>query len=203
MSAVKERLTRLVEDTHAEQAVAIITPTIEGREHLLSEACQSVVTQTVEVSHHIALDGSRAGPAAIRNAILQLLSSEWVGFLDDDDLLDPDHVATLLAAVEQDEADLAFSWHRREGTAPETPRVDEWGDYAYGTMLGGRNLIPVTVVARREAILAAGGFRSEDRYEDYALWMRMLDQGCTFTCVPRETWTYRCLGNNRTWQDAR
>lgn len=199
MSAVKERLTRLVEDTHAAEAVAIITPTIKGREHLLSEACQSVVTQTVEVAHHIACDDRHAGPAVIRNAVLNLLGCEYVGFLDDDDLLDPDHVETLLAALETG-ADLAFSWYRREGSAPETPRVEAWDDYAYGTMLGGRNIIPVTVLARRDALLAAGGFRAEDRFEDYALWMRMLELDAQFVCVPRETWTYRCLGNNRTWE---
>jgi cellulose synthase/poly-beta-1,6-N-acetylglucosamine synthase-like glycosyltransferase len=66
-------------------------------------------------------------------------------------------------------------------------------------MRGGRNVIPVTVVARREAILDAGGFQPMDRFEDYALWLRMLELGHRFAYVKRETWTYRFLGGNRTW----
>jgi glycosyltransferase involved in cell wall biosynthesis len=130
------------------------------------------------------------------------LSCEWVAFLDDDDLLDPTHIERLLDAALEAEADLAFSWHRREGSTPAVERVPEWSDYAYGVMLGGRNLIPVTVLARREAVLAAGGFWPEDRYEDHALWLRMLARGSQFTVVPEETWTYRMLGGNRTWLPA-
>lgn len=180
---------------------AIITPSLPERAELMVEACESVKQQTVACAHHVYLDHARIGPALIRNTIMERVSCEYVGFLDDDDLLDPEHVELLLAALDADQngepADLAFSWYRSEG-APETPRVTEWDDWAYGTMLGGRNLIPVTVMARRHAILNAGGFRPDDRYEDYKLWMRMLANGCRFTVVPLETWTYRMHGDNRT-----
>jgi len=187
--------------TLVENLPAVITPTIEGREHLLLECAESVRQQTVACSHHVYLDTDRVGPAIIRNTIMVRLSCEYVAFVDDDDLIDPDHIETLLAPMLMFEGcyhpDLVFSWYRAKG-APETERVYEFNDYAYGVMLGGRNLIPVTVVARREAVLEAGGFWPEDRYEDYSLWMRMLERGSTFAVVPRETWTYRMLGGNRT-----
>lgn len=184
---------------------AIITPSLPERAELLAECAASVAAQTIACAHHVYLDHARHGPAIIRNTIMTRLSCEWVGFVDDDDLIDPDHVETLLGAVCGDGhaygADLAFSWYRSQG-APETERIEAWDDYAYGVMLGGRNLIPVTVIARREAVLEAGGFHPEDRYEDYSLWMRMLANGSTFHAVSRETWTYRMLGGNRThlWQ---
>jgi Glycosyl transferase family 2 len=177
---------------------AVITPTISTRTELLAEAAASVAQQTVPCTHHIYMDHDHIGPALIRNMIMERLSCEYVAFLDDDDLLDPDHLETLIEALEDEHADLAFSWYRKVGSTPETERIDEWDDYAYGVMLGGRNLIPVTVVARREAVLACGGFQA-DRYEDYSLWMRMLAKRLTFAVVPRETWTYRMLGGNRTW----
>jgi GT2 family glycosyltransferase len=154
----------------------------------------------VPCAHHIYLDRDGIGPAVIRNEIMRRLSCEYVAFLDDDDLMDADHLETLLAAAWTHEADLAFSWYRKVGSTPETERIHVWDDYALGVMLGGRNLIPVTVVAKREVLLEAGGFDQHARYEDYALWMRMLQRGCRFVVVPRETWTYRMLGENRTWQ---
>lgn len=176
---------------------AIITPTIPERAELLGDAAVSVKQQTTPCVHHIYLDHDRIGPALIRNTIMVRLRCELVGFLDDDDVLDPEHVEVLSDTLVDNNADLAFSWYRSEG-APETERVEVWDDYAYGVMLGGRNLIPVTVIARRVAVLGAGGFWPEDRYEDYSLWMRMLADGCKFVVVPRVTWTYRMTGANRT-----
>lgn len=196
--ATAERITRDEKRQHHEHAIAIITPTIEGREELLAEAAVSVDQQTVGVTHHIIMDICGSGPAELRNLVLERVESDWVAFLDDDDLLDPDHIETLAGAINDQDADLAFSWYRSQG-APETERVHEWDDYALGVMLSGRNLIPVTVLARRQAILDAGGFNYEDRYEDHQLWLRMLRNGCRFAVVPRETWTYRMLGGNRTW----
>jgi hypothetical protein len=176
---------------------AVITPTIPERVDLCSEAMKSVAKQTIACTHHVWLDALREGPAVCRNRIMRLTACEVVAFLDDDDLLDPDHLELLVGALAEEDADLAFSWYRKHGSTPETERIDEWDDYAYGVMLGGRNLIPVTVAARREQVLAAGGF-GQERYEDYALWMRMLRRGCRFVVVPRETWTYRMFGDNRT-----
>lgn len=197
MSAIAEKLTREESNRLLATMPNIITPSLPERAELLVECRESVRAQTIHCAHHIWLDAHRYGPALVRNTIMATLTCEHVGFVDDDDLLDPDHVETLIAALQADNADLAFSWYRAEG-APETPRVEAFDDWAYGYMLGGRNLIPVTVMARREAVLDAGGFWPDDRYEDYALWMRMLTNGCTFTVVPRETWTYRFLGDNRT-----
>lgn len=188
-----------------ENLPAVITPSLPSRAELLVECCESVKRQTVACAHHVYLDSQGIGPAVIRNTIMTRLACEYVAFVDDDDLLDPEHVELLLHACEglgDETFDLAFSWHRREGSTPEVERIESWDDYAFGVMLGGRNLIPVTVVARREAMLDAGGFWPEDRYEDHALWLRMLARGARFVCVPEETWTYRMLGGNRTWLPA-
>lgn len=193
-----EKLTREEIERHHAEALPVITPTIKGREALLIGCSESVARQTIGTSHHIGMDATMAGPAVIRNAILGLVQHEYVAFVDDDDVLDPEHCELLLGACLDHNADLAYSWHRTEGATPIVPRV-EWGDEAHGLMLTGRNLIPVTVVARREALLEAGGFNPADRYEDFELWLRMLHAGCSFVTVPRETWTYRMLGGNRTW----
>lgn len=179
--------------------IAVITPSLPERRDLCVQAMQSVANQTIPCEHHVFIDSSYDGPAAVRNFCMARATGTLVAFLDDDDLMDPDHLEALTYALLETNADLAFSWYRKVGRTPETERVDTWDDYAYGVMLGGRNLIPVTVVAKRRVLLDHGGFQDE-RYEDYSLWMRLLAAGSQFVVVPRETWTYRMLGENRTWQ---
>jgi len=181
--------------------VTLLTPTIEGRERQLAEAAASVQAQTEEVAHLIWLDDARMGPAWCRQRMLDLVQSEFVAFLDDDDLIDPIHVEALMALLANGKslADLAWSRCRVEG-APPGFRLGQPIRPDYNALArGGRNWIPVTVVARTASIRAAGGFDPADRYEDYELWRRMLHQGQRFAHLPTETWTYRFHGDNRTF----
>lgn len=182
--------------------VSILTPTIEGREQLLVEAAASVQAQTEEVAHLIYLDTQREGPAVCRNRMLDLVQSEWVGFLDDDDLLDPEHVEALMALLANGGEPPDLAWPRcRTQFADGVPqtRIAQGLRPDYRQLLnGGRNFIPITVIARTDSIRAAGGFDPADRYEDYELWRRMLRQGQRFVHLPHATWTYRFLGENRT-----
>jgi glycosyltransferase involved in cell wall biosynthesis len=180
--------------------VSVLTPTREGREARLVEAIESVAAQTLPPEAHLVmLDADREGPAVARNALLAVAETPLVAFLDDDDLLDPDHLERLVSRLAREEADVAWSYCRTEGVdAVRVPRPRN--DREFETLMrGGRNCVPVTVVARAEAIRAAGGFDPRDRYEDYSLWMRLLRLGAVFSCERRETWTYRFLGENRTW----
>jgi glycosyltransferase involved in cell wall biosynthesis len=179
--------------------VSILTPTIEGREELLAEAAESVQRQTEEVAHLVYLDTERLGPATCRNRMLDLVTSEYVGFLDDDDLIDPTHVAALMAMMVNGEGRPDLAWSRCRVWYAEgvwAPRIPQGIRPDYNALLhGGRNFIPVTVIARTDSIRAAGGFDPGDRYEDYELWRRMLSAGQRFAYLPIETWTYRFFGH--------
>lgn len=199
MSVTLPRDTRATPPSVEPGAVTVITPSLPGRIKQLAECMDSVAAQTWPCVHLIRADVDRIGPALIRNQLLDQAQTDLVAFLDDDDLLDPEHVELLAAAIERSGADLAWSWHRTEGLgAPKTPRPGNRAS-VLNLMYGGRNCIPITVVAKRAAIMEAGAFSPHDRYEDYALWMRMLTLGAEFELVRRETWTYRFLGGNRTW----
>ena len=167
--------------------VTVVTPSVPGRGVLLAEACASVAGQTAAPrAHLVGIDHARAGPARTRNALLAAASTEWVAFLDDDDVLDPDHLESLLAAAEAEKADLVYSYFRVEGRPWENPnRGFDEADLRVG------NYIPVTVLARRRAVLDAGGFAIGEPLEDWVLWIWMLNGGAKFACLPRETWTYR------------
>lgn len=175
--------------------ISVVTASLPERAELLVEAIRSVDAQTLPAQqHHIYLDAERGGPARARNDCLARVTTPWVGFLDDDDVLYPEHYETLMRHA--DGADLVFSHH--DG-GPDTPRYESWDTSAYMTMLNGRNVIPVTVLAKTQAIVEAGCFDPADRYEDFELWKRMLARGATFRCVPEVTWEYRCPPDGRTW----
>lgn len=182
--------------------VTMITPSLPERGDLLHEARLSVGTQTEPVRHLSMVDVAGVGPAAIRNKLLDLVETPFVGFLDDDDILDPEHVEVLMALLENGRSLADMAWSRcRTYFAPGVPVVHVLQPMRldYDAMFrAGRNWIPVTVLARTESVRQAGCFDPADRYEDFELWRRMHAAGMRFAHHPYVTWTYRFLGENRT-----
>lgn len=168
--------------------ITVITPTIAGRGHLLAEAIDSVTTQrvgNVAVRHLIEVDRYLGGPAVVRNR-LAAGAEGWLAFLDDDDMWDPDHLATVHRHVDQ--ADVIYTLARIEGRPDWDPQQDEFDP----ERLRRANYIPLCgALVRAELFHQVGGFPTDLRYEDHGLWLGLLDAGARFLCIPRRTWTYR------------
>lgn len=175
--------------------ITVITPSLPSRGAMLADAMRSVAHQTLRPAvHMIAVDYAGFGPAAVRNDLLEGVLTPWVAFLDDDDILDPDHLEVLATTVDLNTVDVVISHCRFNGdTIP-----DKYCNRPYDRdALREHGIFPITVLARRKAILAAGGFGGE-RYEDWSMFNRMADNGCRFHVIPRVTWTYRLGHGNRT-----
>lgn len=129
-------------------------------------------------------------------------------FLDDDDLLFPDHIETLAHALEDDPgADAAYSLSfevltrmttdgagYRE-TAFEQPAVlhQEWDH----DVLLDHNFIPIqAILFRRHLYDTHGGFDPAlDQLEDWHLWLRY-GHGRRFHFVPKTTSLFRSPAND-------
>lgn len=152
-------------------------------------------------------DLDRTGAAATRNRALRTVSTEWVAFLDDDDQLYREHIRLCLAMALEHGADLVYPWFdvlvdgRIDNAydplaAPRRGRLRSpfglrFGDEQRDHILNTANFIPVTVLARTEAVRAAGGFPEDVRdCEDWQLWRRMLDNGDKFVHLPKRTWIW-------------
>lgn len=165
--------------------VTVITAALPHRTSLLADAIRSVHAQTVPVREHLISVAPRRRVADVRNDLIDAADSEWVAFLDDDDLLDPHHVETLLRQA--DNADVVIPYCRFDGP----PLPDGYCNRPFDlAALRSHGIFPITVLARRELVLAAGGFAAEG-WDDWVLWNRMADDGCRFVTVPTVTWTYR------------
>lgn len=62
-----------------------------------------------------------AGPGPARDAGVALAQGDWIWFLDDDDVLDANHVATLLAALLAAPPDVAMVSHSQKQPYPQDP----------------------------------------------------------------------------------
>jgi glycosyltransferase involved in cell wall biosynthesis len=126
------------------------------------------------------------GAAAARNTAAAAATQPWLAFLDSDDEWLPHHLATLWphrgdhvlvagAAV----ATGGGRPLRYLGPVARRPRV-----LASPAELYPENFLPASaVLARRDAVLAAGGYDTTLRYaEDLDLWIRLMDHGSAIAC---------------------
>lgn len=171
--------------------ITVVTPTVSSREALLEECHRSV--EALGLPHLIEIDVDGAGPAAVRNRLVEQVRTEWVVFLDDDDLLYPNYVDAVRPHLA--ESDVVYTaWRLTGATDPHPlPRFDP-------VWLRQHNTIPVTACVRTEAFRAVGGFPTDAELEDHALWLNLLDAGHRFTYTPVIAWHYRRFPGSRTEQ---
>lgn len=199
--------------------VALCITSIPPRRQLLREAVASVIAQTRQPDvWRIAIDHNGVGAATTRNHAWRSVDADWIAFLDDDDLLLPNHLETLLA--HSDDADLVYPWFELlEGADPlyvtqngrlvpafGVPFGEEQREYVFTS----GNFIPVTVLVRRALLEEVGGFPQpgsaewpHETCEDWGCWQRLLRAGARFKHVPERTWRWRWHGQNtsgRPWK---
>lgn len=207
--------------------VTVCTPTIPTREDLLRRAAASVAQQTVHVAVSVALDVDGDGAAETRNRAWRNADTEWIAFLDDDDVLCPDHVELCLRRARETDADLVYPWFTirdqsdQDISFNDPLRAPVDGQYVspYGVpfdeqlrreIMTRNNFIPVTVLVRRQLLEDVGGFPipgtsewPDETCEDWGLWRRLLNVGARFEHLPRRTWFWYWHGRNtsgRRWR---
>jgi glycosyltransferase involved in cell wall biosynthesis len=172
--------------------IAVITPAVPERFEMLRETLDCVEAQTLRpFLHLVGVDHERAGLTEMLNRLAGAAiasGAEWVIEVDDDDLIDPDHLETLASAA--DDADVVYTWCRVEGR--------DWVPNSHfdADRLMTENFIPSNALVRGSLLQRLDGWRSGVGHEDHDLWRRALVSGARFACVPRITWTYRFHGSN-------
>jgi GT2 family glycosyltransferase len=199
--------------------IAVVIPVHNGERYLgaalASVAAQSLPPREVIVVDDGSTDGSadvaaragarvlrqsNAGPGAARNAGVAVSESEWIAFLDADDVFLPDRLARQVAALRAQPAAIGVcsdalclggprDGQRKLAGAPLPPRL------VFTDLLRSNPVIASSVLVQRAALLRAGGFDA-DRVliatEDYDLWLRLLAApGSCFAYVDAPLVQYR------------
>lgn len=164
--------------------ITVVTPTLPERSKLLAEAIGSVAGQTVRpAAHLIDVDLHRVGIPDIVNRLVERVETEWFLLLCDDDLLYPHHLETIAAHL--DSADVVYTYCDVTGRQWSPNRPFGGRDLRHG------NYIPSNAAVRTSVWRTLGGYRRSDRFEDWDFWVRAVDAGARFQCVPETTWLYR------------
>lgn len=196
----------------ADDDVTVVIPHIPTRGAELQRALASVTAQTHQPrSVVIAADTRRDGSAATRNRALCCVTTPWVAFLDDDDEFMPRHLETLVAAALLTEADVIYTGCLPVGPdGREIARRPEWGRFEHefdAKLLREVSYLPVTCLARTDlAIIAQFGppaAHPTSNYDDWGLYLRMLDAGGIFLHVPKVTWIWHHHGMNTSGRSDR
>ena len=132
-----------------------------------------------------------AGPSAARNRGIRFSRGKLVSFLDSDDMLLPDNLEKMSAALESDPRN-GMAWtdgwsfdHETKrihvtsamstSSPPDHPPTDHEELYR---LLVQKNFMLSSAMVRREVLLEVGGYDESMRFaEDYDLWLRVVGAG--------------------------
>jgi glycosyltransferase involved in cell wall biosynthesis len=189
--------------------ITVCIATIPPRSRQLRQALASVAMQTLQPAAIVVeYDHEHRGAAATKNAAARRASTPWLAFLDDDDQFMPHHLDVLRAAALSGQygmhvPDVVYS-------IPECPQLpggrDPHGRYGVpfdADELRRRSYIQTTSLIRADLFHEAGGFQLPDRtmpdgspcpYDDWGLWLAMLDLGARFLHVPEVTFIWNHWG---------
>jgi glycosyltransferase involved in cell wall biosynthesis len=190
--------------------VSVIVP-VYNRERFLRETLESVFALDYEPFEVIVVDdgstdGSATiaqsftqarllrqenrGPAAARNAAIEVARGEFIAFVDSDDVVLPNKLSAQVGYL-LDRPDVTATLGRQEWITPPPNAVPDlvWGD------LDG--ITPISIVIRREALIEVGCFDPELRGpEDVDLLVRLREGGYRFLVVPEVVMHRRYHGDN-------
>lgn len=184
--------------------VSVIVPT-HDRPQLLRQALESILQQTLrdfeivvvndagpDVTDVVrALDGEgrityvrhaiNRGLAAARNSGIGVARGKYIAYLDDDDRFYPEHLETLVSALEASDYRVAYTDALR---VTQVKRGDAYAimardrpysnDFARDQLLVSNAFPVLCVMHERACVDAVGGFdESLSSHEDWDLWLRM------------------------------
>ena len=185
--------------------VSVVMPAYNAEQYI-NRAVSSVVNQSVEdwellviddfsqdntyqVVKQMAMEDSRIklhrnesnmGVARTRNRALDMSRGAYVAFLDSDDMWYPQKLVNQIRAIKEKNADMVYTSYRlvtpSDGGTRAEYIVPERVDLS--AMLA-QNYIGCSTVLMSHKLAADYRFSTECYHEDYALWLRMLQQGVT------------------------
>lgn len=181
-------------------AIAAIPPRASN---LLIEAVNSVEAQTVTLGGGIviALDTAKNGAARTRQRALNAVETEWVAFLDDDDIWYPQHIETLLKLQRDTDADFLYSWFDGNNPFPmHRGRQFDKAEPHHTTM----NVMVRTSIAKQVGFVLPNGPLHQDWMgEDWLFVLGCANAGAKFAGSAEVTWHYRLHSHHTSGLPAR
>lgn len=174
---------------------AIPSIPLPTRQQMLLRCIESIQKQTYPVSQiSVAFDHDRQSAGPTRNKAMMNLTTDWVGFVDDDDWLYDFHVELLLNHAHETDADLVFGHYDVIGGQDPFPQFQglPWDDAVC-------RVFPITYLVKRELIQQCefpanptGNWVTDD----YPVVQKIIELGGKITNTPQRTWAWAHHGAN-------
>jgi glycosyltransferase involved in cell wall biosynthesis len=192
--------------------VSVIVPTYNRRDYL-PRALQSIWYQTFKDYEVIVINDSgenvadivklfdgftlieheeNKGLSASRNTGLRAAKGKYICFLDDDDVIFPDHLQTLVDAMDAGAMVAYTGYYIWDMDAYMRPiKACKYSR----EMIHKRNLFPVMCVMVREELFVDCLFdETLNSHEDYDMWLRLSEKVDRFECIDKKTAAYSKRG---------
>lgn len=164
---------------------------------LANEAFMSVTKQTLQPDTVILVnDLERAGAGRTRQKLLRMVETEWIAWLDSDDIWFPQHLEKLMKHADDTGAVYVFSWFQ----APYDPLGH------FGKIYDPCNPLHTTITTLVKTEIAQQvGFpetdmnwpvSNEDLMFIFGVAKLCCEQGLIMSHLPERTWLYRQAGQN-------
>jgi hypothetical protein len=135
-----------------------------------------------------------------------MANTEWVVFLDSDDILYPNYLRRVFEEQTKMGADVVWPWFDVLGADDPFPmhRNRQWDPAE-------PHIFPITTLVRRELAIDVGGFPMKEPAgkwclgEDYPFWCALSDAGAKFHHFPENLWewNHRPQGGNTSGMGTR
>jgi hypothetical protein len=187
------------------RTVSVITPVHPSRlkNGLLAQATGSVYAQTLQPDAHIvAVDVDKQGAAATRQRALMAADTDFVAFLDSDDVFFAKHLEWLMKHQEETGADFCYSWFKilQQFSNGSTNLLEEDTVFPITHYLNPFDPADpiettITVLVRTE-LAKEVGFKELDRGqtntgEDRYFTLACLEAGAKISHLVRKSWAWR------------
>jgi len=174
--------------------ITVVIPSIPPRAHLLHRAVGSVLRQMLPAAAlSVVVDHQREGAPVTRQRALDAVGTEWVAFLDDDDEMQPEHLARLMACAEETGADYVYPWYTVVGGADPMP-----GHFGRPWDPADPRQTTITTLVRTELAQEVGFLRPAEGGtvggqvwgEDYQFTLGCQRAGAQIVHLPERTWLW-------------
>lgn len=200
-------------------SISVVIPAYNS-ESLIAETLASVVGQTLKPAEVLVIDdGSTDGTAGVadgfgppvrvirkansgqgasRNFGVELATSEWIAFVDADDLWEPNKLERQMEELARHpEAEVCYTGRVEMLHYDERPRLGKvitvpGPEDLRKSLFHNTTFLPSSVVIRKSTFQAIGGFDPHFRLvQDWDLWLRLLHAGTKFAACPEPLVRYR------------
>ena len=145
------------------------------------------------------VNSKNIGLAMSMNKAARSSKGEYLVRMDSDDICEQERFEIQFQAMRESNADVVCSDYQYIDETGNILQIHHYvpSDYELVKNLPFDNAIHhPTVMMKKEAFDRVGGYRDFPCSQDYDLWLRMLDNGCTFKIIPQKLLRYRIRNNS-------